>query len=129
MFFSADVSSASLTPGSVLEQIPLVEALFDNTLGSHPDWRCRRGPGSSGKPKDWETFFIEFAYRDVTDMNREWQLDAGTRFSKRRELQWVPAETLCDLYERSPDRLWKRVRQLINATTLIRSINDCMIDR
>jgi len=129
MFFSADVSSASLTPESVLEQIPLVEALFDNTLGSHPDWRCRRGPGSSGKLKDWETFFIEFAYRDVTDMNREWQLDAGTRFSKRRELQWVSAETLCDLYERSPDRLWKRVRQLINATTLIRSINDCMIDR
>ena len=129
MYFSEDVSSAELTAGSVLAQMPLVEALFDRTLESHPEWRCQREAGSSGRPKDWETFFIEFAYRDVTDMNREWQLDAGARFSKRRELLWISADTLCDFYERSPERLWKRVRQLINATTLIRSINDCMADR
>lgn len=129
MYFSDDVRSARLTPGSVQAQMPVVEALFDRTLGRHPGWRCRRGPGSSGRPKDWETFFIEFAYRDVADMNREWELDAGCRFSKRRELVWVAADTLCGLYEQSPDRLWKRVRQLINATTIIRSIDDCMTGR
>ena len=129
MYFSDNVHSARLTADSVAAQMPLVEALFDRTLDSHPEWRCRRGAGSNGKPKDWETYFIEFAYRDVTDMNREWELDDGTRFSKRRELEWVSAETLCAIYERSPDRLWKRVRQRIMATTLLRSINDCMIDR
>ncbi len=129
LYFSDDVHSARLTPRAVQAQMPMLEALFARTLDSHPDWRCQRGTGSNGKPKDWETFFIEFTYRDVTEMNREWELDAGARFKKRRELVWVPADTLCGLYEHAPDRLWKRVRQLIDAPTLIRSIKDCMTGR
>jgi len=62
-------------------------------------------------------------------MNRAWELDAGTRFSKRRELLWLSADTLCVIYEHEPERLWKRVRQLINARETIQSINTCLADR
>lgn len=129
MFFSVNIHTAVLTQGSVQTQTPLLEALFDRTLRSHPDWLCRRREGRKGKPRDWETFFIEFEYRDVMDMNREWALDADNRFSKRRELVWVSAATLCDTYEHSPASLWKRVRQLVNAKETIRSIKVCMADR
>jgi 8-oxo-dGTP pyrophosphatase MutT (NUDIX family) len=126
MYFSENIHTALLTQDRIQTQMPLLESLFDRTLRRHPDWWCRRGGGRTGKPRDWKTFFIEFEYRDVADMNREWELDAGARFAKRRELLWVPADTLCDLYEHSPDRLWKRVRQLINAKETIRSIKSCM---
>ena len=129
MYFSGDIHAAELTQESVKAQTPLLESLFDRTLRSHSDWWCRRGEGSKGKPRDWKTFFIEFGYRDVTDMNREWELDAGKRFSKRRELVWMSADTLCDIYEHSPDSLWKRVRQLVNAKETIQSIKVCMADR
>jgi 8-oxo-dGTP pyrophosphatase MutT (NUDIX family) len=129
MFFSENIHAAELTRERIQAQTPLLESLFDRTLQSHPDWWCRRGEGSKGKPRDWKTFFIEFEHRDVQDMNREWELDAGKRFKKRRELLWVPAETLTKLYAHAPDRLWKRVRQLENAQETIRSIKTCMADR
>jgi len=129
MFFSANIHAAVLTPGSVQAQTPLLEVLFDRTLRSHPDWCCHRENGRKGKRRDWETFFIEFEYRDVTDMNREWEQDGGTRFSKQRKLVWVSADTLCDTYEHSPDSLWKRVRQLVNAKETIQSIKLCMATR
>ena len=98
MYFSENVETAELTQARMQAQTPLLESLFDRTLQSHPDWWCRRDAGSKGRPRDWKTFFVEFEYRDVTDMNREWERDAGTRFSKRRELVWMPADNLCDLY-------------------------------
>ena len=112
MYFSDDVQQASRT----------VEALFDETLAVHPDWCCRRAPGNPLKPKLWQTFFIEFPYRDIEMLNTEWANDTVGRFKKRRELVWVEADVLLAIYENAPDRLWKRVRQLENATETIRSI-------
>ena len=106
---------------------PLLEALFDRTLKNHPGWWCRRE--QAGKRRDWKTFFVEFDYRDVTAMNREWERDAGSRFAKRRELLWVPADSLRELYAHSPDRLWKRLRQLVNVQQTIQSIKTRMLER
>ena len=122
MYFSDDVQQASRTVESVKNQIPIVTALFDETLTVHPDWWCRRAPGNPLKPKQWQTFFIEFPYSDIEMLNTEWENDTVGRFKKRRELVWVEADVLLAIYENVPDRLWKRVRQLENATETIRSI-------
>jgi len=129
MYLSANAGTASITRERIQAQTALLEAVFDRTLRSHPDWWCQRGKGASGKPRDWKTFFIEFDYRDVTDMNREWELDRGTRFRKRRELVWLPAGSLSAIFEHSPDRLWKRVRQLVNAREMIRTITDSLSEK
>lgn len=129
MYYSEDIHTASLTPARVQAQTPLLEAVFDRSLQKYPDWWCRREPGRSGKPRDWKTFFIEFEYRDVADMNREWEQDAGTRFRKRRELLWIPAGSLSGFYEHSPERLWKRLRQLVDAKQTILSIRNSLADR
>jgi hypothetical protein len=91
-------------------------------LSANPDWWCRRVPGNPLRPKSWKTFFIEFPYRDVMPLNREWEADRVGRFKKRRELIWVEANQLLDIFSNAPERLWTRVRQLENATQLIRSI-------
>jgi len=122
MYFSDDVQQASRTVESVNNQIPIVRTLFDQTLTAHPDWCCRRAPGNPLKPKLWQTFFIEFPYRDIEKLNTEWANDTVGRFKKRRELVWVEADVLLAICENVPDRLWKRVRQLENATETIRSI-------
>jgi len=122
MYFSDDVQQASRTAESVESQIPIVNALFDATLMIHPDWCCRRASGNPLKPKQWQTFFIEFPYRDIGVLNREWEADNVGRFKKRRELAWVEAGDLLAIYGKAPDKLWKRVRQLENATETIRSI-------
>ena len=122
MYFSDDVQQASRTVESVNKQIPIVEALFDETLIVHPDWCCRRAPGNPLKPKLWQTFFIEFPYRDIEVLNRDWEADTIGRFKKRRELVWVEADELLAIYENAPDKLWKRVRQLENAKETICSI-------
>ena len=122
MYFSDEVQQASRTVESVENQIPIVKALFDETLMEHPDWCCRRGPGNTLKPKQWQTFFVEFPYRDIEVLNREWVTDMVGRFKKRRELVWVSADELLAIYENAPDKLWKRVRQLENATETVQSI-------
>lgn len=122
MYFSDDVQQASRTVESVENQIPMVEALFDETLIVHPDWCCRRAPGNPLKPKQWQTFFIEFPYRDIEVLNREWETDNVGRFKKRRELVWVEAGDLLAIYENAPEKLWKRVRQLENAAETVQSI-------
>jgi len=122
MFFSADVRGVSRSAARVEEQILLLDRRFELTLQEHPDWWCRRAPGTKSPPKDWRTFFIELDYRDPAPMNREWELDAGRRFSKRRLLHWVPAAELLDIYANTPKRLWKRVRQLEGAPDVIRAI-------
>ena len=122
MYFSADVQQASRTDARVRKQTPVVAALFAETLAAHPDWLCRRSPGNPLHPKRWQTFFIEFPYRDVEVLNREWAADRIGRFKKRRELVWVTADELLAIYANAPDRLWKRVRQLENAPGTVRSI-------
>ncbi|MEN8205492.1 MAG: hypothetical protein ABFS24_05715 [Pseudomonadota bacterium] len=122
MYFSDDVQQASRTVERVMNQTPVVEALFDETLVAHPDWCCRRAPGNPLKPKRWKTFFIEFPHRDIVELNQEWEADRVGRFKKRRELVWVAADELLTIYENAPDKLWKRVRQLENATETVHSI-------
>ena len=122
MYFADDVQQASRTVERVKNQTPIVETLFTETLSVHPDWWCRRAPGNPLHPKLWQTFFIEFPYRDIEVLNREWEGDKVGRFKKRREIVWVAADELLALYEHAPDKLWKRVRQLENATETIQSI-------
>ena len=122
MYFSADVQQASRTAARVSEQIPILEALFNETLEAHPEWCSRRAPGNPLRPKSWQTFFIEFPYRNIEILNREWEADRVGRFKKRRELFWVTAGKLLDIYADTPEKLWKRVRQLENATQTVRAI-------
>ena len=122
MYFSNEIQQASRTVESVKNQTPIVAALFDKTLASHPDWCCRRAPGNPLNPKQWQTFFIEFPYRDIEVLNHEWENDTINRFKKRRELVWVSGSELLEIYNHAPDKLWKRVRQLENAKETIHSI-------
>ena len=124
MYFSKNVGRARRSAAAVRQQIPIVEALFEETLALHPDWWCRRAPGNPLKPKRWKTFFVEFPYRDVETLNREWKADEAGRFKKRRELFWVETNALLSIYENAPEKLWKRVRQLENATAIIRAIQE-----
>ena len=55
-------------------------------------------------------------------LDREWEGGKVGRFKKRRELVWVSANELLAIYENAPVKLWKRVRQLENATETICSI-------
>ena len=122
LYFATDLQQACRSAESVRSQTPIVEALFDETLAAHPDWTCRRAPGNPLNPKQWQTFFIEFPYRDIEELNREWEADRVGRFKKRRKLVWVAASELLAIYENAPEKLWKRVRQLENATETIHSI-------
>ncbi|MES9993294.1 MAG: hypothetical protein ABW098_15195 [Candidatus Thiodiazotropha sp.] len=117
MYFSRDLQRACREIDQVNAQIPIVEALFEKTLSQHPDWWCNR---LHAKP--WRTYFIEFPYRDVGSLNRAWEDDIHGRFKKRRQLKWVVADDLLDIYACKPERLWKRVRQLQQAEDLIREI-------
>ena len=122
LYFADDPAAVTPTPDRVREQVVLVDELFVRCLAAHPDWWRRRAIGSPQKPKDWRTYFIEFPYRDVAVLNDEWASDAVGRFKKRRELVWVTADSLLELYAHSPERLWKRVRQLEGAAGLVREI-------
>jgi 8-oxo-dGTP pyrophosphatase MutT (NUDIX family) len=112
MYFASDLRDAWRSDSRVETQVPLVTGLFDKTLGQHPDWYCTRMPADGGNIRDWRTFFVEFEFRDLSAINRQWQLDPDKRFRKRRELLWVPAEELLKIYRKSPARLWKRLREL-----------------
>jgi len=122
MYFADDVQQACRTVERVKRQIPIIETLFDETLSVHPRWWCKRAPGNPTNPKVWRTFFIEFPYRDIEELNREWAADNIGRFKKRRELFWVAGNELLAIYDNAPDKLWKRVRQLENAKETVYSI-------
>jgi 8-oxo-dGTP pyrophosphatase MutT (NUDIX family) len=122
MYFADDPARATRTEESVMAQMPVIELLFNATLSDHPDWWCRRTSGIPLKLKDWQTFFVEFPYRNPEVMNLEWQNDRKGRFKKRRELRWISAGELISLYAFNPERLWKRVRQLEGAPELISRI-------
>ena len=122
MFFSADVKTATRTREAIEAQLPIIRKLFDKTLNEHPEWWCQREPGTNKIPKDWRTYFVEFEFRNLEPINKEWENDRIGRFKKRRELLWVPSDTLLQICQQSPDKLWKRVRQLSGLEHKIRSI-------
>jgi len=122
MYFSGNLQFAKRSIESVKAQIPIVEALFDKTLSGHPNYCCRRASINKLRPKDWQTFFVEFPYRDINELNYAWENDKIGRFKKRRELVWLSADELLAIYASEPNRLWKRVRQLENAREVILAI-------
>lgn len=127
MYLADDLSHAHRSEERINEQVVRVNELFERTLSLYPHWWRRRLSMDSEKPKDWLTYFIEFPYRDISKLNREWELDTSGRFKKRRELEWVTADRLLEIYAESPDALWKRVRQLEDAGTLIREIKSTLV--
>ena len=122
MYLADDLGGARRSEERVSEQITLIEEIFERTLSAHPHWWRRRDLGNPEKPRDWRTYFIEFPFRDIAALNSEWKSDTSDRFKKRRELIWIPVDRLLELYAQSPGELWKRVRQLENAETLIREL-------
>ncbi|MCK4710935.1 MAG: hypothetical protein KAU21_20135 [Gammaproteobacteria bacterium] len=126
MYLTDNLQLACRSDERVTQQITDVEEIFDRSLAAHPQWWCRRKPGNSIPPKDWRTYFIEFPFRDISAINQEWKSDTTGRFKKRRKLVWVSADRLLDIYTSTPDKLWKRVRQLENAETLIREIKSTL---
>ena len=127
MYFADNIQAACRSKEQIEEQIPVVEALFHQTLSTYPTWWCRRESSDLKKPKDWRTYFIEFPYRDISLLNYEWEHDVSGRFKKRRELVWIAADRLLDIYAQSPEDLWKRVRQLEQAETLIHEIQSSLL--
>lgn len=119
MYFESDLSQARRTPQRIQFQIQQVTELFDKTLATHPDYWRQRETVNPNKPKDWRTYFVEFPYRDVSEINEEWDNDTTGRFKKRRRLIWVDAYELLHLYSHSPEKLWKRVRQLEQPEALL----------
>jgi len=119
-----ELKIAQKTPSRIAQQISIMENLFDKTVKKYPNCCCRRKPGNKIPPKDWKTFFIEVEYQDLTLINLEWKngMESGSRFSKRRELHWISANDLLLIYNNNPKKLWKRVRQLENATQVIEKI-------
>lgn len=126
MYFSDDLSTASRSEQRVQAQISVVDKLFERTLSRYPHWWRQRKSVDPEKPKDWRSYFIEFPYRDISLLNREWALDSSGRFKKRRELAWVTADNLLKIYSESPDLLWKRVRQLRDANALVKEITSVL---
>jgi 8-oxo-dGTP pyrophosphatase MutT (NUDIX family) len=122
LFLAPDIRQATLAGSEYRRQLQEMQALLARTREAHADWWCRR-LAQPGKPaKDWRTFFVEVAHRDVAGMNAAWAADDGRRFKKRRELLWVPADELLEILARQPERIWKRVRQLEAVPEVINAI-------
>jgi hypothetical protein len=122
MFLATDLSRARRTPARIAAQIPIMDELLGRTLDAHPDWWCQRAPGNKIPPKDWRTYFVEVKHRDIDGINAQWAGDDGSRFKKPRELLWVPGDELLAIIDTAPERLWKRVRQLIRTRETVEAI-------
>ena len=122
MFLASCLSRARRTPARIAAQIPVMTKLLERTLDAHPDWWCQRAPGSKIPPKDWRTYFVEVEHRNVDAINAQWAGDDGSRFKKPRELLWVPGDELKVIIDTAPERLWKRVRQLIGVRETVEAI-------
>ncbi|HYQ70894.1 MAG TPA: hypothetical protein VET88_03080 [Gammaproteobacteria bacterium] len=122
LFLAPDIDRARLAGREYRRQLQEMQALLERALEAHADWWCRRRVPAGKPARDWRTFFVEVGYRDVTGMNAAWAADDGRRFRKRRELLWVPADRLLEIFACHPERLWKRVRELETVPEIIRAI-------
>lgn len=127
MYLAENLADACRSNERITEQITRIDEIFEQTLSVHPHWWRAREAGVSKKPKDWRTYFIEFPFRDISALNSEWVSDTSGRFKKRREMVWVPAGRLLDIYANSSVDLWKRVRQLEDVEPLIREIQSSLL--
>lgn len=122
MFF-ADSCDADSDRGMLMEpQYRLMLQLIERTQSRHPQWWCRRVSVNSDKPRDWKTYFVEVDYRPPDAMNRAWADNKAGRFKKRRELVWLTADQLLDVFQNSTEKLWTRVRELEGAAGIVRAI-------
>jgi 8-oxo-dGTP pyrophosphatase MutT (NUDIX family) len=122
LFFADDIDSTCRTPSRISEQTRLVLNMLDQTLDSHPDWWSKRRKKPEKQSKDWWTYFVEVAYRDIQPLNVAWENDTSRRFKKRRELHWIPGNQLLQFYRQEPERLWKRVRELETGPEIVEAI-------
>jgi len=127
LFFSkndSELKVARRTPERIADQLLYMRGKFQQTLDKYPHWWCRREPGQKIPAKDWISYFIQLEYRALEPINRQWHQYSGPngRFKKSRQLHWITAEHLLVLYQNEPEKLWKRVRQLIDVQELIREI-------
>jgi 8-oxo-dGTP pyrophosphatase MutT (NUDIX family) len=126
LFLAPDLRRASRVGDEYRRQFREMQALLARTQEAHANWWCRRHVQPGKQAKDWCTYFVEVGYRDVAGMNAAWAADAGRRFKKRRELLWVPADQLLEIFTRQPERLWKRVRELETAPDVIITIRQVL---
>jgi hypothetical protein len=122
MFFADGSHDDRNTHMQMESQYQLMLQLIENTQTEHPQWWCKRGSVTTEKPRDWNTYFVEVDYRDPDDMNAAWAEDQHGRFRKQRELHWLTAEQLLDVFDNRPETLWTRVRELEGASAIVRAI-------
>jgi len=122
LFLAPDIRQAARAGGEYQRQLQQMQVLLARTQDEHPEWHCHRHVPPGKPARNWRTFFIELAYRDVAGMNAAWAADAGERFKKRRELLWVPAAQLLEIFAHQPGQLWKRVRELEGVPEVIAAI-------
>jgi len=122
MFFTDSCNDNRNTQMQMKSQYQLMLQMIENTQSEHPQWWCRRGSVTDDKPRDWKTYFVEVDYRVPDDMNAAWAEDNDGRFKKRRELLWLTAEQLLDVFDNRPESLWTRVRELEGASDIVRAI-------
>ncbi len=127
LWLSDDIDQAVRSPERIASQAAQVLKLLESTLATHPDWWSRRQILDQEKPKEWRSFFVEFAYKDLDPLNTAWRLDNNRRFKKRRELHWIESSQLLHFYNAEPERLWKRVRQLERGPEIVRAITEAFL--
>ena len=122
MFFADSCNEDSDRRMQMGSQYQLMLRLIENTQSQHPQWWCRRVSVNDDKPRDWKTYFVEVDYRAPDEMNTAWAEDKHGRFKKRRELLWLTAEQLLDVFDNRSETLWTRVRELEGASDIVRAI-------
>jgi hypothetical protein len=123
MFFADSCDRDSDSQMQVESQYRLMLQMIENTQSQHPQWWCRRISMNKNKPRDWKTYFVEVDYKAPDEMNTAWAEDKHGRFKKRRELLWLTAEQLLDVFDHRPEKLWRRVRELEGAADVVRAIS------
>ncbi len=122
MFFADNCNEDSDRRMQMETQYQLMLKMIEKTQSLHPQWWCKRVSVTDDKPRDWKTYFVEVDYRAIDGMNTVWAEDKNGRFKKRRELLWLTAEQLLDIFYNRPEALWKRVRELEGASDVVRAI-------
>jgi hypothetical protein len=123
MFFADSCNDDSARRMQREKQYQLMLQMIERTQSLHPQWWCQRDSVNDDKPRDWKTYFVEVDYKAPDEMNAAWAEDKHQRFKKRRELLWLSAEQLLDVFDNRPETLWTRVRELKGASHIVREIS------